>query len=60
MRRILGAKYEKADFKNVVTKQFQHLSTKEIERLLTLLMIFEYLFNGTLGRWNTTLEYLEL
>ena len=60
IRRILDAKYEKVDLNKVMTKKFQHLNTKEPEKLLHLLRKYEDLFNGTLGTWNTTLVYLEL
>ena len=58
MRRILNAKYEKADINKVMTKTFQHLSTKEWERLILLLQKSKDLFDGTLGTWNTTPLYL--
>ena len=60
MRRILDDKYEKADLNNVMTEQFQHLNTKERKRLLNLLRKYEELFDGTLGKWNTTPVDLEL
>ena len=40
--------------------QFQHLNAVERCRLITILSEFEYLFDSTLGTWNTTLVYLEL
>ena len=61
MRRILEAKYEKADLNEVMTKQCQqHLTDTERHRLLQILKKFEDLFDGTLGKWNTTPVYLEL
>ena len=60
MRRILDDKYEKADLNNVMTEQFQHLNTKERKRLLNLLRKYEELFDGTLGKWNTTPADLDL
>ena len=60
MHRILDAKYKKADLNKVMTKQYQQLNTKELERLLNLLWKYEELFNGTLGTWNTTPVDLEL
>ena len=49
MRRILDAKYEKADLNKVMTEQFKHLNTKECKRLMKILRKFEYLFDRTLG-----------
>ena len=43
-----------------MTKKFQHLSNDECERLLALLNIFEYIFDGILGECNKKPEYLEL
>ena len=54
MCRISDAKYEKTDLNMVMTKTFQHLKTKELIRLLSLLRKFENLFDGMLGTWNTT------
>ena len=42
MHRIIYANYKKDDMKKVMTEQCQHLSTKELERLLKLLRKFEY------------------
>ena len=55
MRILLNASYEKSDLNKVITNQCQHLSSKERNRLLTILKKFEDLFEGTLGTWNTTL-----
>ena len=60
MCRILYAKYEKADLNKVITEQCQQLIPSERESLLNILKIFEYLFDGTLGAWNTTPVDLEL
>ena len=60
IRRILDAKYKKEDINKVMTKKYQHLSTKEQEILLVLLLKFEDMFDGTLGMRNTTLVDLEL
>ena len=60
MRKILDAKYEKAHQNKVITKKCQHLSTKEHEIILTLLQSSKYLFDSTLGMWNTTPVDLEL
>ena len=58
MRIILNAKYEKADLNKVMNKQFQHLSTYECEKFLALMNLFEDIFDGMLGIWNTKLVYL--
>ena len=58
MRIILNAKYEKADLNKVMNKQCQHLSTYECEKLLALMNLFEDIFDGMLGIWNTKLVYL--
>ena len=54
IRIILYYKYEKSNLDKVMTKQFQRIYIEEQERLLSLLHRFEYLFNSTLGTWNTT------
>ena len=54
MCRILDAKYEKANINTVVKKNIQNLNAAERHRLLNLLMKPKYMFNGTLGTWNTT------
>ena len=43
-----------------MSKQYQHLPTKEQEILLKILRKFEFFFNGTFGTWKTTPVYLEL
>ena len=58
MRRILDANYKKAD-KKVITEQCQHLIPSKRESLMNLKKI-EYLFDRTLGTWNTALVDLEL
>ncbi len=49
---ILDAKYEKADIPAIVNKNCSHLSATNREKLLSMLLQFEPLFNGTLGDWN--------
>ena len=41
-------------------EQCQHLSPREQESHLNILKISEYLFDGTLGTWNTATLDLEL
>ena len=60
MRRILDAKYEKSDLNKVMNGQFQHLNNEERKKIINLLQKYEYLFDGTLGTWNTTSVDLEL
>ena len=60
MRRILDAKYEKADLNTVMAKHCKHLNPAQRCRLLTLLGKFEDLFDGALDMRNTTLVDLEL
>jgi hypothetical protein len=47
--RILDAKYEKANLKELVDQECRHLNNKEKELLLKLLLEYETLFDGTLG-----------
>jgi hypothetical protein len=51
--KILDAKYEKADLPEVVKNNCAHLSAKDQQKLLELLLEFEELFDGTLGDWDT-------
>jgi hypothetical protein len=52
-RRILDAKYIKADLQSVVRDNCQHLSDDQQKKLLQLLKKYELLFDGTLGDWKT-------
>ena len=49
---ILDAKYEKADIPAIVRENCSHLGATDREKLLSVLLKFEPLFNGTLGDWN--------
>ena len=49
---ILDAKYEKADIPAIVRENCSHLSATDREKLLSLLLKYEELFDGTLGDWN--------
>ena len=60
MCRIVDKKYKKSDLNKFMTKQYHHLSTKEQKRLLLLKRKFEYMFDVTLGTWNTNPLDLEL
>jgi hypothetical protein len=46
---ILDAKYEKADIPAIVRENCSHLSGTDREKLLSVLLKFGPLFNGTLG-----------
>ena len=56
MRIILDAKHEKAKTNKIMDKQFQHLPTKELEKLLKLMHKFEHLFNGMLKNRSGRIE----
>ena len=46
---ILDAKYEKADLPAIIRENCSHLKPSEREKLLSVLLKFESLFDGTLG-----------
>ena len=50
MKRILDAKYEKADLK-AISESSTHLDPQEINELYTLLNKYESLFDGNLVTW---------
>ena len=50
MKRILDAKYSKADIKTI-TESSTHLDLQEGNELYTLLNKYECLFHGNLGAW---------
>ncbi len=54
MVKILDAKseYEKADLPAIIREDLSHLTASDRENLLSLLLKFESLFDGTLGDWN--------
>jgi hypothetical protein len=49
---ILDAKYEKADLSAIVRENCSHLKASDKEKLLSVLLKFKLLFDGTLGDWN--------
>ena len=51
MKRILNAKYTKADLKNIAENS-THIDFKERNELYTLLKKCESLFDGNLGTWH--------
>jgi hypothetical protein len=46
---ILDAKYEKADLTAIIGDNCSHLTPSHREKLLSLLLKYETLFDGTLG-----------
>ena len=58
-KRILDAKYEKADLDKIVYDS-THFSNTEREKLLVVLQKYEILFDGTLGQWTGTEYKIEL
>jgi hypothetical protein len=52
MVKILDAKYEKADLLAIVRENCSHLTASDREKLLSLLLKFEPLFNGTFDDWK--------
>ena len=51
MKRILDAKYSKADVKNIA-ESTTHIDYQERNELYTLLKKYESLFDGNLGKWH--------
>jgi hypothetical protein len=49
---ILDAKYDRANLPAIVRDNCTHLTPLHQEKLLSLLLEFESLFDGTLGDWN--------
>ena len=52
MGKRLDSKYEKADLNKVMAEQCQKLSQEECRIILSLLKIFQDMFDGALGMWN--------
>jgi hypothetical protein len=50
--KILDAKYEKADLPVIIRENCSHLTASNREKLLSVLLKFESLFDGTLGDWK--------
>jgi hypothetical protein len=57
---ILDAKYEKADIPAIIKENCSHLSVTDREKLLSMLLRFKLLFNGTSGDWNLPLVSFEI
>ncbi len=49
---ILEVKYDKANLPEIVKDNCSHLEPSQQEKLLSLLLDYESLFDGTLGDWN--------
>ncbi len=52
MVKILDAKYEKAGLPVIVRENCSHLTASDREKLLSVLLKFKPLFDGTLGDWR--------
>ncbi len=52
MVEILDTKYEKVDLPAIVRENCSHLKTSDREKLLSMQLKFELLFDGKLGDWN--------
>ena len=58
----MGVKYEKADLPAIaiVRENCYHLKAPDREKLLSMLLKFESLFDGMLGDWNLPLVSFKL
>jgi hypothetical protein len=52
MVKILDAKFEKTDLPAIIRENCSHLTASNREKLLSVLLKFELLFDGTLGDWK--------
>ena len=59
MKRILDAKYYKADIKTIAESS-THLDPKERNKIYTLLKKYECLFDGNLGTWHGNTYVIKL
>jgi hypothetical protein len=59
MVKILGAKYEKADLPAIIRENCSNLTASNREKLLSVLLKFKPLFDGTLGDWKLSFELKE-
>ncbi len=57
---ILDAKYDKADLPAIIGDNCSHLTPSHREKLLSLLLKYKELFDGTLGDWNRPPVSVEL
>ncbi len=56
----MDIKYEKADTQTIVRENCSHLQASDREKLLSMLLKFEMLCNGTSGDWNLLPVFFEL
>ncbi len=56
----MGTKYEQSDIPEIVRENCCHLDASDREKLLSMLLKFEFLFNGTLGDKNLLPVSLEI
>jgi hypothetical protein len=56
----LDAKYEKADLQAIIREKHSCLTASNREKLLSVLLKFELLFDGTLGDWKLPPVSIEL
>jgi hypothetical protein len=52
MVKILDNKYEKADLPAIIRENCSHLTASDREKLLSVLLKYVSLFDGTLGDWK--------
>jgi hypothetical protein len=52
MVKVLDAKYEKADLPAIIRGNCSHLTASDREKLLSVLLKFDLLFDGPLGDWK--------
>ncbi len=52
MVKILKVKYEKADLPAIIRENCSHLTASDRDKLLSVLLKFKLLFDGTLGDWK--------
>jgi hypothetical protein len=52
MVKFLDAKYEKADLPTIIRENHSHLTASDREKLLSVLLKFKLLFDGSVGDWK--------
>jgi hypothetical protein len=57
MVKILDAKYEKADLPAIIKENCSHLTASNREKLLSVLLKFAPLFDGTFGDWKPSVSF---
>ncbi len=60
MVKILDAKFEKANLPAIIRENCSHPSASDREKLLSVLLNFESLFDGTFGDWKLLPVSIEL